>query len=352
MSRRVLRRRVMAVDDPFSGCESSGSAYDRAVEESGDDELGAWRGSSFPVSPTTAPPPPPPPSSSSSLASISTSKPAWGDPNVNPYAALTPQPTQSQRVWSSDQPQVSAFQQQQGQGQGQGQRRHHHHHHHRHDQDQEPGYGMQQQAPPQPTVNTSWPPPRPANLIPGAPWPPPGAAPGSDLSSFYPAGTIQANPAFWGAAPPATYSPYGTSAAYPYGAPGTSDYYADSSYATMGLVYDSLGRAEIVDMPSGPSGPRRRVVRTSSMGAAAKGSVGHLRAQLRSIGLDLPAKGPVDQRLTDAVNSLFKGWDEAPAGLRAGDMTREGLGKHVALVDKLVGNAIGGAQHLEHAERD
>lgn len=94
------------------------------------------------------------------------------------------------------------------------------------------------------------------------------------------------------------------------------------------------------------------MIRSSSMGAGSKGmGIVALRRKLRGIGMDVKADGDVDQSLVDAVNGIFKGWDDAPKGLQAGDMTAQGLRTHVKLVNQLVDKAIGGAQHLEHAEQ-
>jgi len=131
----------------------------------------------------------------------------------------------------------------------------------------------------------------------------------------------------------------------------------DGDGSMMGLSYDHLGRAEIVDLPR--QRPRRHhhqqlhhhPNQSSSMGAATD-PTSSLRKKLRSIGFDIKKTGPVDQDVVDAVNGIFKGWDEAPKGLQAGDMTVAGCRKYVAKVDELVGKAIGGAQHLEHAEKD
>ena len=169
-------------------------------------------------------------------------------------------------------------------------------------------------------------------------------------------------------------------------------------------VYDALGRAEIVDVPQeGQKGGRAKgqkselekvvcaaiaqgqnpleianrlgkagvpvmaiknainrcqakyggaMIRSSSMGGPSGSDVVALRRKLRSIGMDVKSKGDVDQPLVDAVNNIFKGWDDAPKGLRAGDMTQKGLRDHVKKVNELVDKAIGGAQHLEHAEKD
>jgi hypothetical protein len=119
------------------------------------------------------------------------------------------------------------------------------------------------------------------------------------------------------------------------------------------VTYDSLGRASIIDLPR--SNLRRRLRHHGKVGAFVGAFVGAsgksddvnaLRGKLRSIGLQVPAKGPVDQRLADAVNAVFRGWDDAPEGLRAGDMTTKGLESHMKVVNQLVGKAIGGAQRL------
>jgi hypothetical protein len=169
-------------------------------------------------------------------------------------------------------------------------------------------------------------------------------------------------------------------------------------------VYDALGRAEIVDVPQeGQKGGRAEgqkselekvvcaaiaqgqnpleianrlgkagvpvmaiknainrcqakyggaMIRSSSMGGPSGSDVVALRRKLRSIGMDVKPRGDVDQPLVDAVNEIFTGWDDAPKGLRAGDMTQKGLRDHVKKVNELVDKAIGGAQHLEHAEKD
>ena len=92
--------------------------------------------------------------------------------------------------------------------------------------------------------------------------------------------------------------------------------------------------------------------KSSSMGAGSRGlGVVALRRKLRGIGMNVKADGDVDQPLADAVNGIFKGWDDAPKGLQAGDMTPKGLRDHIKLVNQLVDKAIGGAQHLENADR-
>jgi len=94
------------------------------------------------------------------------------------------------------------------------------------------------------------------------------------------------------------------------------------------------------------------MIRSSSMGAGSRGlGIVALRRKLRGIGMNVKADGDVDQPLVDAVNGIFKGWDDAPKGLQAGDMTTQGLRTHVKLVNQLVDKAIGGAQHLENADR-
>lgn len=319
--------------------ESEGSAYEHYVESHGDDVgygAAAFRQQVF---------------GPSSAAAQALTAP----PGAPPAAPSTPSPM-SLRLASFDRQQLnlpSSFATTTTPTTPTHHRRHrrHHHHHDQNQQTQAPAPAVSPFAAPTAPVST-WPPPRPVNLLPGAPWPPPGAAPGSDLSSFYPPGSAAANPAFWGAQQPAPppgyeYAPIPGYSTYAMPSP-TVDVYAGG----IGVTYDNLGRASIVDLPKGNRRGKVGAFVGAFVGHSGKGDdVNALRGKLRTIGLQVPARGPVDQRLTDAVNSVFRGWDDAPEGLRAGDMTTTGLSGHMKLVNRLVGKAIGGAQHLEHAER-
>ena len=151
----------------------------------------------------------------------------------------------------------------------QGRGRHHHHRRPGQVPGQIPGqpYGAQPYGAPTPygtnpygtSSSTTWPPPAPTTLPPGSPWPPPGATPGSDLSSYYPPGQAPMS------ALPAS-SPYAALYAQQYPQPlpngqmpmmpGTNMPYPSPTIDVtvggrggVGLKFDAMGRATIVDLP-------------------------------------------------------------------------------------------------------
>lgn len=353
--------------------ESEGAAYEKEVEIHGDD-LGSYRAPTAGSSraPTTgspswgptantaaqvenfrtsavAPTSVTPPSSTPNFASIMPNAPGSSLTSVLAPSSFLARANQQTQQTQQTQGGRRRRRHHHGQGQGQGQGQY------GQGQYGQGPYGNQYPygSPGAGMLNTTWPPPAPANLLPGAPWPPPGAAPGSDLSSFYPMGTPQASSAYWNSSQVSMQQPqYAPAAALP------MDVYVDNpSYSTLGLAYDSLGRAEIINVLTHGK-QRAQRPRSASMGAVEMGVADHkfdviaLRAKLRRIGMDVPKNGSVDQPLADAVNGIFKGWSDAPKGLQAGDMTTKGLRDHIKLVNKLVDQAVGGAQHLEHAEND
>lgn len=150
--------------------------------------------------------------------------------------------------------------------------------HRRPGQQQQQPYGAQPYGAPSygtPATSTAWPPPAPTTLPPGAPWPPPGASPGSDLSSYYAPGTAPISALPTGAAPSyaaqqpysyaSPYSPYSSYQPYqpqplPNGQmpmmPGTNMPYPSPTIDVtvggrggVGLKFDAMGRATIVDLP-------------------------------------------------------------------------------------------------------
>lgn len=108
----------------------------------------------------------------------------------------------------------------------------------------------------------------------------------------------------------------------------------------------SLTEEEKMDRAGSEKLPETRIVMRKTPG------VKNIQRTLASIGIPVKQTGALDQETVDAINSIFKGWDDAPSKLRGGNLTAHDIAKDIGAVARYINLATGGAKSFEDLPED
>lgn len=91
----------------------------------------------------------------------------------------------------------------------------------------------------------------------------------------------------------------------------------------------------------------RPIAGDSIFGAAGGGPIKTMQSHLARMGLPVRVSGVLDTATVNAVNGVFDGWDDAPAKLRTGRLTKHEIATQIALVTHYVKLAATGASSYD-----